>query len=50
VSDKVALDELFGDARPIGDGSDWVIPGFFESDEEFEEFQRWLRDERSRMV
>lgn len=50
VSDKIDLDELFKDARPIGDGSDWAIPGFFESDEEFEEFQQWLRDERSRMV
>lgn len=50
VSDKINLDELFKDARPIGDGSDWAIPGFFESDEEFEKFQQWLRDERSRMV
>jgi len=50
VSDKIDLDELFKDAKPIGDGSDWAIPGFFQSDEEFEEFQRWLREERSRMV
>lgn len=50
VSDKIDLDELFKDAKPIGDGSDWAIPGFFESDEEFEEFQQWLREERSRMV
>jgi hypothetical protein len=47
VSDKVDLDELFRDAKPIGDGSDWELPGFFASDEEFEEFQEWLKAERA---
>ena len=47
VSDKVDLDELFRDVKPIGDGSDWVLPGFFSSDEEFEQFQAWLNAERA---
>ena len=47
VSDKVDLDELFRDAKPVGDVGDWAIPGFFASDEEFDEFQLWLRAERA---
>lgn len=47
VSDKVDLDELFRDAKPVGDVSDWAIPGFFGSDEEFEEFEEWLKAERA---
>lgn len=47
VSDKVDLDKLFRDAKPIGDGRDWTLPGFFASTEEFEEFQEWLKAERA---
>lgn len=47
VSDKVDLDELFRDAKPIGDGRDWTLPGFFASVGEFEEFQEWLMAERT---
>jgi hypothetical protein len=47
VSDKVDLDELFRDAKPVGDVSDWTIPGFFASDAEFDEFQAWLKAERA---
>lgn len=47
VSDKVDLDELFRDAKPVGDVSDWTIPRFFASDEEFEVFQAWLKAERA---
>ena len=47
VSDKVDLDELFRHAKSIGDGRDWTLPGFFSSDEEFEEFQAWLKAERA---
>lgn len=47
VSDKVDLEELFRDAKPVGDASHWAIPGFFADDEEFEDFQVWLRAERT---
>jgi hypothetical protein len=47
VSDKVDLDELFHGAKPIGDGRDWILPGFFATDEEFAEFQAWLKAERA---
>jgi hypothetical protein len=47
VSDKVNLDELFRGAEPIGDGRDWTLPGFFSTDQEFEEFQAWLKAERA---
>jgi hypothetical protein len=47
VSDKVDLDELFRDSKPVGDVSDWAIPGFFGNDEEFQEFQAWLKTERA---
>jgi hypothetical protein len=46
VSDKVELDELFRDAKPVGDVGDWAIPGFFADEEEFGEFQAWLKAER----
>jgi hypothetical protein len=39
ASDKVDLDELFRDAKPVGDVSDWAIPGFFADKEEFGHFQ-----------
>lgn len=48
VSDKIDLDELFKDAKPIGDGSDWAIPEFFGSDEEHQEFLAWYRAERQK--
>jgi len=47
VSDKVDLDELFRDAKPIGDVGDWAIPGFFADEEEFGQFQVWLKAERA---
>jgi hypothetical protein len=47
VSDKVDLDELFRDAKPIGDVADWAIPGFFADEEEFRQFQAWLKAERA---
>ena len=47
VSDKVDLDELFRDAKPVGDVADWAIPGFFTDEEEFEQFQAWLKAERA---
>ena len=50
VSDKVDLDELFSDVKPIGDGEDWALPGFFASDEEAAQFQAWLKTERSASV
>lgn len=48
VSDKIDLDELFKDSKPIGDGSEWVCPSFFESDEEQREFLAWYRAERQK--
>lgn len=48
VSDKQDLDELFKDAKPYGDGGEWAIPGFFESDDEQQEFVRWYRAERQK--
>jgi len=50
VSDKVDLDDLFKDAKPYGNGEDWAIPGFFESDEEQQEFVRWYRAERQKSL
>lgn len=47
VSDKVDLDELFRDAKPVGDVGDWAIPGFFADEEEFGQFQAWLKTERA---
>ena len=47
VSDKVELDELFRDAKPVGDVGDWAIPGFFADEQEFGEFQAWLKAERA---
>lgn len=47
VSDKVDLDEVFRGAKPIGDGADWALPGFFADDAELEEFQGWLKAERA---
>jgi hypothetical protein len=48
VSDKEDLDALFKDAKPIGDGSDWACPAFFETEEEQAEFVAWYRAERQR--
>lgn len=50
VSDKINLDELFKNAKPFGQGDDWECPALFETDEEFEAFQAWLREERKRLV
>lgn len=50
LSDKIDLDELFKDAKPIGDGSDWDCPAFFESDEEQQEFVAWYRAERQKDI
>jgi hypothetical protein len=50
VSDKIDLDDLFKDAKPYGNGEDWAIPGFFESDEEQQEFVRWYRAERQKSL
>jgi hypothetical protein len=47
VSDKVDLDELFRGVKPIGDGRDWTLPGFFAGVGEFEKFQEWLKAERA---
>ena len=47
VSDKVDLDQLFRDAKPIGDASDWAVSGFFADEQEFEQFQAWLKTERA---
>ena len=46
-SDRVDLDELFRDARPVGDGSDLAAPGVFESIDELDEFLAWLRADRA---
>lgn len=50
ASDKIDLDELFKDTKPIGDGSDWACPSFFESDEEQQEFVAWYRAERQKDI
>ena len=50
VSDKIDLDELFKDAKPCGNGEQWAIPDFFESDEEQQEFVRWYRAERQKSL
>lgn len=50
VSDKIDLDELFMDAKPIGGASDWACPVFFESDEEQREFVAWYRAERRKDI
>jgi hypothetical protein len=47
VSDKVDLDELFRDAKPVGDVDDWALPGFFASDDELRDFQHRLKVERA---
>lgn len=46
-SDRVDLDELFREARPVGDGSDLAAPGVFETPEELDEFLAWLRADRA---
>lgn len=46
-SGQVDLDELFRDAKPIGDGSEWVAPGVFETEDELGEFLAWLRADRA---
>jgi hypothetical protein len=48
VSDKEDLEALSKDAKPIGDGSDWACPAFFETDEEQAEFVAWYRAERQK--
>ena len=47
LPDLIDVDELFRDAKPVDDLSDLAIPDFFESDEEFDEFQVWLRAQRA---
>ncbi|MFT4297285.1 MAG: hypothetical protein QM582_17940 [Micropruina sp.] len=44
---RVDLDELFRDAKPIGDGADWAAPGVFETDDELEDFLAWLHADRA---
>lgn len=45
--DVVDLDELFRDSQPVGDLSDLAIPDFFETDEEYDEYQDWLKAQRA---
>lgn len=40
--DRIDLDELFRDARPIGDGADLAAPEVFETDQELDEFLSFL--------
>jgi len=47
LPDLIDLDELFRDAKPVDDLGELAIPGFFESDDEFDEFQSWLRAQRA---
>lgn len=47
ASDRVDLDELFRNVRPVGDGSDLVAPAVFESTAELDEFLTWLRNDRA---
>ena len=44
------LDELVRKrgVKPVHDVSSMAVPGLFESDEEHEEFLRWLREQRNR--
>lgn len=46
-ADHVELDEIFRDAKPVEDLDELAIPDFFETDEEFAEFQTWLRAQRA---
>lgn len=46
-SDRVDLDELFRDVRPVGDGSHLAAAGVFESTDELDEFLTWLRADRA---
>ncbi len=48
--DRVDLDDIFRDAKPIGDGSEWTVPGFFESDAEHAEFLVWLQAEHAASI
>lgn len=45
--DRVDLDDLFRDAKPIGDGASLAAPGVFETQEERDEFLSWLRADRA---
>ncbi len=45
--DTVDLDDLFRNAEPVGDGAGWRLPGFFDGDHEFDQFQAWLVAERT---
>lgn len=45
--DLIDLDEIFREAKPVEDLDDLAIPDFFESDEEFDEFQTWVRAQRT---
>ncbi|QLQ14394.1 MAG: hypothetical protein HZY73_08595 [Micropruina sp.] len=45
--DRISLDELFRDAKPVGDGTSLAAPGVFESQEELDEFLAWLRADRA---
>lgn len=44
--DRISLDELFRDAKPIGDGAN-LAAGVFETQEELDEFLAWLRADRA---
>lgn len=47
-SDKVDLDELVKDVAPYTGGAEYGIPGFFETDQEHDEFVAWYRAEREK--
>lgn len=48
--DRIDLDELFRDAKPVGDGAGLAAPGVFETQEELDEFLAWLRVDRAASV
>jgi len=48
VSDKQDLAELVKDVKPYSGGEEYVIPDFFASDEEQQEFVAWVRAERDK--
>lgn len=47
-SDKLDLDELLKDVEPYAGGVEYAIPGFFETDQEHDEFVDWYRAEREK--
>ncbi len=48
--DRVDLDDIFRDAKPIGDGGEWTVPGFFEGDHEHAAFLAWLQADRTTSI